>query len=67
VKGELNDRYHFLTCVPVTSLGVNVKSSLQKSLKRLMDLKYAKGHIDGPAISDLGGRAYLTTRDCQGL
>jgi hypothetical protein len=57
VKGESNDRDHLLPCVPVTSSGVNVKRSLQ----RLMELKKSQGFVDGPAISDLGGRVYSTS------
>lgn len=58
VKGESNDRDHLLPCVLKTSSGVDV----QRSLKRLMDFKAARGMSDGPAIADLGGRAY-STRD----
>jgi hypothetical protein len=58
IKGETNDRDHLLPCVPVTSSGVDVKASLE----RLMALKATKGFTDGPAISDVEGRAY-TTKD----
>jgi hypothetical protein len=56
IKGETNDRDHLLPSVPVTSSGVDVKSSLE----RLMALKGRKGFRDGPAISDVAGRAYST-------
>jgi hypothetical protein len=56
IKGESNDRDHLLPCVPVTSSGVDVKASLE----RLMAFKTTKGFSDGPAISDIGGRAYST-------
>jgi hypothetical protein len=58
VKGESNDRDHLLPSVPVTSSGVKVKESLE----RLISLKARRGFIDGPAISDMAGRAF-TTRD----
>ena len=58
VKGKSNDRDHLLLCVHTTSSGVEVKVSLE----RLMDLKTTQGFVDGPAISDPGGRAY-STRD----
>jgi hypothetical protein len=56
IKGETNDRDHLLPFVPVTSSGVDVKSSLE----RLLALKSRKGLVDGPAISDEAGRAYST-------
>jgi hypothetical protein len=56
IKGETNDRDHLLPCVPVTSSGVQVKASLE----RLMAFKTTKGFADGPAVSDVGGRAYST-------
>jgi hypothetical protein len=56
IKGETNDRDHLLPCVPVTSSGVGLKSSLE----RLMAFKSRKGFLDGPAISDEAGRSYST-------
>jgi hypothetical protein len=58
VKGETGDRDHLLPSVPVTSSGIDIRSSL----KRLMDLKAQKGFVDGPAISDIHGDVF-TTRD----
>jgi hypothetical protein len=56
IKGETNDHDHLLPCVPVTSSGVDVKASLE----RLMALKATKRFPDGPALSDVEGRAYST-------
>jgi hypothetical protein len=52
IKGESGDRAHLLPCVPITSSGIEVKTSVS----RLMDLKRAQGFIDGPAISDVFGK-----------
>jgi hypothetical protein len=54
IKGESDDRDHLLPCVPITSSGVEVKTSL----KRLLEFKRSRGHTDGPAISDLHGRVF---------
>jgi hypothetical protein len=51
IKGETNDRDHLLPCVPITSSGIDVKSSVA----RLIEFKRSRGHVDGPAISDVSG------------
>jgi hypothetical protein len=55
IKGESDDRDHLLPCVPMTSSGVDV----QTSVARLMEFKQAPGHVSGPAISDINGRVFL--------
>jgi hypothetical protein len=54
IKGESDDRDHLLPCVPITSSGIDVRSSVS----RLMEFKQSRGHTDGPAISDLNGRVF---------
>jgi hypothetical protein len=54
IKGESDDRDHLLPCVPITSSGVDVRTSVA----RLMDFKRARGHVSGPAISDINGRVF---------
>jgi hypothetical protein len=54
IKGESDDRDHLLPCVPVTSSGVEVRSSVA----RLLEFKRARGQITGPAISDINGRVF---------
>ena len=51
IKGESGDRAHLIPCVPVTSSGIDV----QASVSRLIEFKRARGHTNGPAISDLSG------------
>jgi hypothetical protein len=55
IKGESDDRDHLLPCVPMTSSGVDVRTSVA----RLMEFKQAPGHVSGPAISDINGRVFL--------
>jgi hypothetical protein len=55
IKGKLDDRAHLLPCVPVMSSRIEVKATLA----RLMAFKRTLGCVNGPAISDLGGRVYL--------
>jgi hypothetical protein len=62
IKGETNDRDHLLPCVLTTSLGVDVKASLE----RLVLLKATNGFTDGPAISDLAGHIF-STKDMTGF
>jgi hypothetical protein len=42
---------HLLPCVPITSSGINMITSLQ----RLTKFKRTCGCVDGPVISDLAG------------
>ena len=56
IKGETNNWDHLVPCVPTTSLGVAVKSSLE----RLLALTATKGFMDGSVILDLAGWAYST-------
>jgi hypothetical protein len=51
IKGESGDRAHLLPCVPITSSGIEVKTSLL----RLIEFKRTRGCVVGPAISDLAG------------
>jgi hypothetical protein len=58
IKGEHHDLAHLLPCVPVTGSGIQV----QQAVHDLIDLKEKYGFRDGPAISDISGKAY-STRD----
>jgi hypothetical protein len=51
IKGESGDRAHLIPCVPLTSSGIDVRSSVA----RLIEFKRARGDVNGPAISDLAG------------
>jgi hypothetical protein len=62
IKGEDGDAIHLIPCVATTSSGIKVKVAV----RRLMDLKKDQGLVDGPAISDVNGNAYLS-RDIDDL
>jgi hypothetical protein len=51
IKGESGDRAHLLPCVPITSSGIEIKTSLL----RLLEFKRMRSCVVGPAISDLEG------------
>jgi hypothetical protein len=53
IKGEPGDRAHLLPCVPITSLGIEIKTSLL----HLLEFKRMRSCIPGPAISDLAGNS----------
>jgi hypothetical protein len=52
IKGESDDRAHLLPCVPLFSLGINIRALLGC----LNEIKKDQGHVDRPAISDVNGR-----------
>ena len=51
IKGETNDRCHFLPCINVTGSGINAKHVILRHL----ELKKLQGLRTGPAISDRKG------------
>jgi len=62
IEGEEGDETHLISCVKTTSSGIEVEGAVG----RLMDLKSTQGFVDGPAISDVNGNAYLS-RDIEDL
>jgi len=62
IKGEDGDEIHLIPCVKTTSTGIEV----EVAVRRLMDLKKTQGFVDGPAISEMNGNAYLS-RDIDDL
>eukprot|EP00978_Attheya_sp_CCMP212_P047630 scaffold422659_cov59-Attheya_sp.AAC.2 len=56
IKGEHHDLAHLLPCVPVTSSGIQVRNAITD----LIDLKEKAGFVDGPAISDISGKAFTS-------
>lgn len=62
IKGEDGDKVHLIPCVKTTSSGIKVEAAVH----RLIEMKKTQGFVDGPAISDMNGHAYLS-RDIDDL